>query len=62
MANGLVPRDFYQPGEIAGHLGCGRTIEVDEIRLRTVAPPEGTRRVRDAVPRARREPPTGPLK
>lgn len=66
VANGLVPRDFYQPDEIAGHLGCGWTVEVNEVRMRTVPPPEGTGHVRDAVLRARREPrgrtATGPLK
>jgi SAM-dependent methyltransferase len=56
VANGLVPRDFYQPDEIAGHLRCGWTIEVNESRLRTAPAPEGTRHVRDSVLRARRQP------
>jgi SAM-dependent methyltransferase len=58
VANGLVPRDFYQPDEIAGHLRCGWDIEVNETRARTAPAPEGTRHVRDAVLRARRLPAT----
>ena len=58
VAGGLVPRDFYQPDEIAGHLRCGWDIEVNEIRARTAPAPEGTGHVRDAVLRARRLPAT----
>jgi SAM-dependent methyltransferase len=58
VANGLAPRDFYQPDEIAGQLRCGWVIEVNETRPRTAPAPEGTHHVRDSVLRARRLPAT----
>ena len=58
VANGLVARDLYQPDEIAGHLRCGWSIEVNETRARTAPAPEHTHHVRDAVLRARRLPAT----
>ncbi|MEV0952186.1 class I SAM-dependent methyltransferase [Promicromonospora sp. NPDC050249] len=46
------PADYYTPGDIAQLLGEGWTIQVDESRLRTTAPPEGTHHVHDTVLRA----------
>jgi SAM-dependent methyltransferase len=44
--------DYYAPGDIARLLGEGWTVQVDESRLRTTAPPEGTHHVHDTVLRA----------
>jgi SAM-dependent methyltransferase len=46
------PADYYAPGDIARLLGEGWTVQVDESRLRTTAPPEGTHHVHDTVLRA----------
>lgn len=48
------PADYYAPADIAQFLGDGWAVEVDESRLRTTAPPEGTHHVHDTVLRARR--------
>lgn len=50
------PADYYAPGDVARLLDDGWTVEVDESRLRTTAPPEGTHHVHDTVLRARRLP------
>ncbi|MFC4630235.1 class I SAM-dependent methyltransferase [Promicromonospora alba] len=46
------PADYYAPGDIARLLGEGWAVQVDESRLRTAAPPEGTHHVHDTVLRA----------
>ncbi|MGA9871206.1 MAG: class I SAM-dependent methyltransferase [Rhodococcus sp. (in: high G+C Gram-positive bacteria)] len=51
---GIDPHDFLQPHDIAGMLGDGWRIEIDEIRGRTTAPPEGSHHTHDAILRARR--------
>ncbi|MDR7381847.1 class I SAM-dependent methyltransferase [Promicromonospora iranensis] len=48
------PADYYAPGDIAQLLGDDWAVEVNESRLRTTAPPEGTHHVHDTVLRARR--------
>lgn len=48
------PAAYYQPGDVVPLLGAGWTVEVDERRTRTTAPPEGTHHVHDTVLRARR--------
>lgn len=48
------PAAYYQPGDVVPLLGDGWTVQVDESRLRTTAPPEGTHHVHDTVLRARR--------
>lgn len=52
---GIDPRNFMQPHDIARLLGPGWTVEIDEIRERTTAPPEGSHHTHDAVLRARRD-------
>jgi len=54
MENGVVPGDYYQPGEVAGLLGHGWTVLVDETRPRTASAPPGTHHTNDTVLRARR--------
>lgn len=49
------PAGFYQPAEIAGLLGEGWTVLVNETRPRTAPAPEGTNHVHDTVLRARRD-------
>lgn len=51
---GIDPRTFMQPHDIAELLGDDWTIEIDETRERTTAPPEGSHHTHDAVLRARR--------
>ena len=48
------PADYYGPDDVARLLGEDWTIETNESRLRTTAPPEGTHHVHDTVLRARR--------
>ena len=48
------PADYYTPDDIAQLLDEGWTIQVNESRLRTTAPPEGTHHVHDTVLRAQR--------
>jgi SAM-dependent methyltransferase len=48
------PADYYTPDDIARLLGDHWTVQVNETRPRTTAPPEGTHHVHDAVLRARR--------
>lgn len=53
-SHGFDPVDFYAPGDVAGLLGRGWSVEVDEVRERTVPGPAGTAHTRDVVLRARR--------
>ncbi|GAA4693435.1 Methyltransferase domain-containing protein [Promicromonospora umidemergens] len=48
------PADYYAPDDIAQLLGDDWTVQVNESRLRTTAPPEGTHHVHDTVLHARR--------
>lgn len=48
------PADYYAPDDVARLLEDGWTVQVNESRLRTTAPPEGTHHVHDTVLRARR--------
>ncbi len=51
---GFEPGDFYWPDEVAGLLGDGWTVLIDETRPRTAPAPPGTHHVHDTVLRARR--------
>ncbi|UCM88524.1 class I SAM-dependent methyltransferase [Streptomyces marincola] len=52
----LDPHAFYQPAEIAGLLGEGWTVLVDETRPRNRPAPPGTHHTHDTVLRAQRLP------
>lgn len=54
------PRDYYQPDEVAGLLGCDWDILVNEARPRTAPAPAGTHHIRDVVLRARHRGATAP--
>jgi SAM-dependent methyltransferase len=48
------PGAFYQPAEVAGLLGEGWSVLIDETRPRTAPPPAGSHHTHDTVLRARR--------
>ena len=48
------PAAYYQPHDVVPLLDDDWTVQVDESRLRTTPPPEGTHHVHDTVLRARR--------
>jgi SAM-dependent methyltransferase len=48
------PAAYYQPADVARLLGDDWAVQVNESRLRTTPPPEGTHHVHDTVLRARR--------
>jgi hypothetical protein len=48
------PAANYLSADVAPLLGDAWTVQVNERRLRTTAPPEGTHHVHDTVLRARR--------
>jgi SAM-dependent methyltransferase len=52
--NGIKPSDFFEPHGIAELLDESWTVEIDETRPRTTAPPEGAHHTHDTVLRARR--------
>jgi SAM-dependent methyltransferase len=51
---GVDPRDFYQPGEVAGLLGDDWTVLINDTRPRAAPAPEGTHHAHDVVLRAQR--------
>ncbi|KOX15683.1 bifunctional 2-polyprenyl-6-hydroxyphenol methylase/3-demethylubiquinol 3-O-methyltransferase UbiG [Nocardiopsis sp. NRRL B-16309] len=53
--NGFDPAAFYEPSDIAEHLGGDWTVLVEETRARTAPAPAGTHHTHDTVLRARRE-------
>ncbi|WP_020672252.1 class I SAM-dependent methyltransferase [Amycolatopsis nigrescens] len=55
---GVDPNQYYRPDEIAGLLGDGWTVLIDETRPRTAAAPPGTHHANDTVLRAVRHPGT----
>ncbi len=46
--------DYYTPDDITLLLGDDWTVQVNESRLRTTAPPESTHHVHDTILRAQR--------
>ena len=54
LDNGVVPRDYYQPAEIATFLDGNWKILVDETRRRHAPAPAGTHHTHDTVLRAQR--------
>lgn len=53
-AHGFDPDRFVMPGAVAAALGEGWSVEVDQVRARTVPAPAGTGHTRDVVLLARR--------
>lgn len=55
-SDGFDPDDYYQPDDIAPHLGPTWNVLVNDTRPRTTATPTGTHRTHDTVLRAVRLP------
>ncbi|GAB4003337.1 hypothetical protein GCM10029992_44600 [Glycomyces albus] len=51
-SHGFDPGAFFGPGEVAAGLGSGWSVEVDQVRPRSVPAPAGTAHTRDVVLRA----------